>query len=214
MWHSCHCKLVARKYESMLGECCATVCDASLTTLTLLNYLFLFFIYSRQELPTQFPSSIDEKWSCLKCNHLINWASITNYLVDFSGILFGVKVIGKVYMGIQQPDIHSWYIWGSSSPTSTHGIYGAPAARHPLMVYMGLQQPGIHSWYIWDPAARHPLMVYMGIQQPDIHSWFHVCWVRGRILFPVGTRPWPSVGLTLPRRPRRWPSLNLVLSQL
>ena len=68
-------------------------------TLVLLNCFKLFSIHLKLELLTQFPDSNDEKKSP-KLKYLINWASTTEYFINFSGILFRLKLSWKrIYPG-------------------------------------------------------------------------------------------------------------------
>ena len=73
----------------------------------LLNCFKLFFIHLKLELLTQFPASNDEKHFYLwkinispKLKYLISWASTTDDFINFSGILFGLKLSWKrIYPG-------------------------------------------------------------------------------------------------------------------
>ena len=77
-------------------------------TLVLLNGLFLFFIHTKLELLTQFPTSNDKKHSLYlrkidiltfcKVSYLINWAI---YFIIFSDILFHLKhAWPRIYTGL------------------------------------------------------------------------------------------------------------------
>ena len=67
--------------------------------------------------------SIYEKRSSPKCYSLNNWASITNYFVDFSDILFGLKHVPLELEGAKLPS-------GSLAPSNSKGtIYTVPAAQ-------------------------------------------------------------------------------------
>ena len=69
-------------------------------TLVLLKCFNCIFRHLKLELLTQFPASNDEKYSSLwKIN--ISWASTTEYFINFSGVLFGLKLSWKrIYRGL------------------------------------------------------------------------------------------------------------------
>ena len=67
---------------------------------SLLNYLFFSFhafkaviANANFQLEMTKNMSIYEKWSCSKCNYLVNCASITKYFVDFRDILFDLILV-------------------------------------------------------------------------------------------------------------------------
>ena len=91
---------------------------SSQLTLVLLNCFNCIFRHLKLELLTQFPASNDEKynylWKINMCENtiLINWASITDYFMDFSVILFPLKLTrNRIYTAPAAQGLKRSKVW-------------------------------------------------------------------------------------------------------
>ena len=142
--------------------------------------------------------SLYQKYTYSKLNYLINWASTTNYFINFNGILFGLKLVSaRVYTVTAGEEVRSYR---ETCPALGQGSSWFSSSVNCRLLFPLLGSvAGLFSWCPWH-----------FVNPPDpVYSWLYL---DNRIIpcsGPTHAKPWPGLGSMLgniwPKTPR--PSL-------